>query len=304
MNNSPKIGMFHHGSGVAQAWNLAEGILRTLKRMGFTVYDFGHPGKNDVSIDLLNTLDLILCSGPEWYIDVLKTKYPRVKRNSKTKIVAWYHESAYRDDRNFYFGSISKEFDINFYPAIQDAEEFAGNFLPFGVDTTIFRPSGVEKSIDVAFLGSLYGKRSEYIKQIKFPITFIPPVAADTPEKSSQLIADVYSSIRIFVNLPSLSQLIVTKVTEVMACNTLVIQPHINHPSAVKNESFFKDHEDLIYYPPNNPNSIIEILGYLNFNPTEIARIADNGFKKVTSMFTLELQLKQILNKAGIDIPG
>ncbi len=58
------------------------------------------------------------------------------------------------------------------------AEEFGGQWLPFGVDTGIFRPKPVKVVHDAAFLRTMYRKRAEYIGKVGYPIVHMQSVSS------------------------------------------------------------------------------------------------------------------------------
>lgn len=298
------VGVFHCFAGVGSAWGCAEGISRTLTKLGAKVLDLGHPLKSAATVDDLNSLDLLILSAPEWYFADYERKYESQGLSSRMLKVAWHAESAYRDDQNFNlnFGYIRSRVDKAFYPAIQDAEEFDGNYLPFGVDIDIFYPKPIDKQFDCAFLGTLYPKRQQFIKDIGYPITYIQPINERSPEESFGMVAAAYSTTRIFLNLPALSRLLVTKVTEVMACNTLLLQPRLDHTSALRNEAPFLDGVDLVYYDPKNPKSLGDKIKDLLENPEEIKRIANSGYKKTKENYSLEIQVKKLLSECNFTI--
>jgi hypothetical protein len=149
------IGVFHNTAHVGSAWACAEGISACLRRLGYSVSDFGHPKLSNVPLSVLSKLDAIFLGAPEWFYGHLAKQYGEAWFNLRAIKAAWYAESAYRDDRNFNFLAASRFADINFYPAEQDAKEFLGHWLPFGADEQIFKPLNVPKLFNVAFIGSL-----------------------------------------------------------------------------------------------------------------------------------------------------
>ena len=176
-------------------------------------------------------------------------------------------ESFHRDDRNFDFNSVRGLADFHYFPAIQDAEEFGGKWLPFGVDTSIFRPKPVEVIHDAAFLGTMYQKRAEYVGRIGYPLVRMQSVSSPNVRTSFDLLADAYCSTKIFVNLPALSRLLVTKVTEVMACGTFLLTPRLDHHSAYRNMEPFEHGKHLVYYNPDDPEEIARLVNYYLANP-------------------------------------
>ena len=295
MNKFKKVAVFHCSAHVGSAWACAEGIVTTLQKMGLHVLDCARPINNRYSIADLMKTDLIILSAPEWYYEQILECYGLSWFDLKAKKIAWFAESAQRDDRNFPFSEVLKLVDEAFYPAIQDASEFGGHWMPFGVDIDIFKPLNIEKIFDVSFIGSMYPKRLDFVKNINFPVTHIQSLSDPNIVKSFELLTQAYNSTKIFLNLPALSRLLVTKVTEVMACGTLLFTPKLDHPSSLANLNSFQDGVELIYYDPTNTNELRKLLQYYVGNPLEANSIAQNGYQKVVSNFTLESQLSKIL---------
>lgn len=213
-----KIAVFHNTAQVGSAWCCAEGIVTSLARQGYEVLNCGHPSTTNIPIEVLRQVDLIILGAPEWYDELLLQRYGDSWTRMATPKVAWYAESAHRDDRSFDFRRCRLIADLHYFPAAQDAQEFGGAWLPFGVDTSLFLPmAAVDKCFEAAFLGTLYPKRMEYVRSVTAPISLIPPVHDSNPVKSFQLLAAAYNSTRIFVNMPAYSRLLVTKVSEVIA---------------------------------------------------------------------------------------
>jgi hypothetical protein len=290
------VAVFHCISEVGSPWNCAEGISSTLSALGYRVLDCGRPGRTSVPIEDLEQADLIIMSAIEWYYEVLKANYGAAWDTLKATKVAWYAESAHRDDQDFPFDRCRPLADLHYFPAVQDATEFDGMWLPFGVDTTLFNPKPVAKIHDAAFRGQMYPKREEFIKKVSYPLTLLPAVSDPDPMRSCELLATAYSETRVFVNLPAYSRLIVTKVPEVMACRTMVVTPAIDHPSGVKNMSQFVDGKHLVYYDSNRPEEIGEIVQYYLNHPTEREAIATAGWEEVRKAHTLELRVKRIIS--------
>ena len=236
---------------------------------------------------------------PEWYDHILYSRYGRSWLELSVTKVAWYAESAYRDDRSFDFARCQLLANLHYFPAVQDAKEFGGQWLPFGADRSLFHPMAGERVYEAAFLGSLYQKRLNYIRDIGFPLAILPPVHADSPVHSFHLLAKAYNSMKIFVNMPAYSRLLVTKVTEVMACQTMLITPAIDHPSGLQNMKQFEDGKHLVYYDQNRPQELSEILEYFRTHPDEREAIAAAGCEEVVKRHTLEHRVSRMLEDAS-----
>jgi len=289
------VAVFHCNAQIGSAWCCGEGIVMTLAALGYGVLNFGHPDAANAPIETLKQVDLIVLSSLEWYDETLIQRYGQAWFRVGVPKVAWYAESAHRDDRSFPFARCQPLADRHYFPAAQDAVEFAGEWLPFGADTTVFRPRPIEKHYDAAFLGSMYPKRLEYVKTLGCNLTYVYPVSDRDVLRSFQLLADAYSAIRIFVNLPSYSRLLVTKVTEVMACRTMLVTPAMDHSSAERNMIQFADRIHLVYYSPDRPQEVGEIVAHYLRNPAELDAIATAGWQEVTRGHTLRQRVETII---------
>lgn len=206
------------------------------------------------TLDELASFDAVIVSGPEHLFGIapkmkpwLGALYPDWAKR-KFPVLGWLHESIRRED----YGALDVEAirrtsDFVFCPAPQD-EEFGFVPLPFGVDTAMFKPihcMGCEqfpanwphtckRDIDLAFIGLMYPKRQEFLAKLQPELDkhglkltigncMVQDIHGINIRKSAELYADTLRRIKVFLNLPSLSQLVVTKVYEVMACGALLV---------------------------------------------------------------------------------
>lgn len=292
------IVVFHNTAAVGSAWCCAEGIISVYREMGYNVVDGGNPGRSQISIRQLQQADLIVLGAPEWFAGPLMMQYGAVWHSLKAKKAAWYAESFHRDDRDFDFETVRHLADKHYFPAIQDAEEFGGQYLPFGADLSVFKAKPVEVQHDAAFLGTIYQKRAEYIARIGFPLACIRSVSSAVPRKSFEMLADAYCSMKIFVNLPAYSRLLVTKVTEIMACGTFLLTPRLDHPSGMRNMDLFQSGKHLVYYNPDDPAEIGRLIRYYLDHPEERAQIAANGRDEVVRKHSMRIPLQKIIDDA------
>ena len=287
-----------HPSGAA--WCCSGGMAPTLRSLGYRVLDCGDPRQTSTPIEHLQQADFIIMNAVEWYDEVLTNRYGlQAWQALKAPKATWYAESAHRDDRNFPFERCRPLADRHYFPAAQDAVEFDGEWLPFGADVSVFKAKSVEKRYDAAFLGMMYPKRAEYMSRIGYPLQILPPVSDPDPLHSFELLAEAYSATRIFVNLPSYSRLLVTKVTEVMACRTLLVTPRVDHPSGAHNMSQFTDGKHLVYYDGARPGDIGDIVEHYLRSPGELDAIAGAGMEEVARAHTLALRLEKIIGDAA-----
>jgi hypothetical protein len=298
------VAVFHCQAFPGSPWCCAEGLLVALASLGFEVINCGRPQWNHAPLEDLQRADLIIMSGLEWYHDILAERYGEAWHELKAPKAALFTESMYRDDGCFPVARIQAFADICFFPAIQDAKEFGGKWLPFGVDVDIFHPRPVEKRHRAAFLGTLYQKRVDYINSISYPLEILPVVNHDDRRTAFELLAEVYSATLIFVNLPALSRLVVTKVTEVMACRTLLITPAIDHPSGIPNMSLFENGKHLVYYDPSRPEDIGLLIEHYLAHPEAANAIAEAGWREVTRAHTLRQRMERVISEVSAAYEG
>lgn len=286
-----------HSSGAA--WCCSDGMASALRALGYRVLDGGDPRQQSVPIEHLQQADLIIMNALEWYDEVLSNRYgPQAWNALKAPKAAWYAESAHRDDRSFPFDRCRQLADRHYFPAAQDAVEFSGEWLPFGADLSVFNAKPVAKRYDAAFLGMMYPKRMEYVSRMGYPLTILPPAFDPNILHSFELLAQAYSATRIFVNLPSYSRLLVTKVTEVMACRTMLVTPKVDHPSGAHNMSQFTDGKHLVYYDSDRPADVGDIVEHYLRCPGELDAIACAGLAEVSRAHTLAQRLEKIIAEA------
>lgn len=268
-----RIRVVYH-SNLYCAWGVSGGIPATLERMGHELVDD-------------DDCDLVLVSGPE-HTD------PKLWIEAKSPKAVWFHESCYRDGDNFLaqFRTILKYADFAFFPAAQDTREFGGSWLPFGVDTEIFRPDGSPRTHGVAFIGQVYAKRREYLARLRAAGLNLDCFScADSPVA----LGDGYRSIKVLLNLPAVSQLVVTRVTEGMACGCVVVTPELKG-TAARNMVPFKDCEHLFYYDADDLGSLAHALALAS--PAD--HVGEAASTLIASEHSLENRMTTILRGAGV----
>lgn len=144
----------------------------------------------------------------------------------------------------------------------------------------------------------MYKKRAEYIGRIGYPLVRIQSVTSNDVRKSFELLADAYCAPKIFVNLPAYSRLLVTKVTEVMACGTFLLTPRLDHPTAQRNMLPFENGRHLVYYDPEAPENLAAIIRHYLANPKEREAIAAAGQVEVVENHAMHLPLMKIIQDA------
>lgn len=245
-----KIAAFYSDSPFA-GWVQCEGFVDVLKRMGHEVVAIPVPPTNKVTkaqVERINKpiddCEMVIVSGPEWLKTWIKTFYPQWSSLKMPK-VAWYHESFVREDMTLNYADYESMFDFHFFPDANDADKYKGEWLPLGVDTEMFHVEHRERDIDVAFIGLMYPKRARFVEELKPHLGdiklemrcgfqsdhgLIPAIACYdfnglNIRKSMQLLAETYNRIKVFVTFPSLSNVVVAKVLESMACGCKLVSP-------------------------------------------------------------------------------
>lgn len=287
---------------------LSRGLPSVIRRMGHEVIEIPTLGTAQVKksdVERINKpippdTDLILVSGPEYLMSWIKTFYPQWK-SLKCAKACWYHESEVRDDRTADFASIAPWFDFNFMPNPKDADKHKANHLQVGVDQEMFCPHGDEwdhRTIDVAFIGTVYEKRKAFLNAM------LPHLGKNLPKignalvqdldginlvKSVRLLASEYRRIKILINLPTLSDVLVSKVLEASASGCLVLTPEPRHADIG------------VGYVPM-PEILAGQIKYYLERQEKAARVAEEHRRRVLKEHTMESRLEQMFAKCGLDV--
>lgn len=361
-----KIIVIYPGTTTA-AWSVADGLVSTLQAMKHEVCPVAkaRPGSIPLNVEILNHADLVLVSGPEHIFPTLAQPQkpmsifhagltPEQWAEVKPPRVFWYHESNAREDQNFGFEKLLPFADLHFFPAAQDAdyfnqEHFAKGrsfWLPFGVDTDIFKPpicydcrgsgkvqppsvnlpefalgklgaecggclgTGFKKfapTVQCGFIGLLYDTRriflsrlSRHLKAVNLHVgqCGVQDIEGVPWRENAQRLAANYSRIGVFLNFPHLSQLLVTKVYEVMACGTFLLTPVLEGPAEANLKQFVHT-EHLCYYAPTNLGFLNETLGHMWQMERERETIAAAGCRLIREKHRLDQRLETILRLVG-----
>lgn len=276
------------------AWSVAGGIPYTLKRMGHEVFDVNvndHFPHYDELIAFRP--DLIIFSGLEWCYQTVRNFYDSNLRDLAPMAVL-YHESLHRDDRDWNFDEFKDLGDVHFFPAAQDAEKYNGEWLPFGVDVSIFYPRPIEKLYDYGFIGNIYDKRKPAWDELNnhIPVQKIDAPFAYNDFATAYNLADAYQKCRVFINLPTLSRLNVTKVTEVMACGIPLVTPL---PETTQ-DTFASAHH-LMYYRVVRDGA--EWAKWLLRNPEAAEYMSSSALREVRDKHRLDQRLQDVLDRMG-----
>lgn len=265
LDETLKIAAFYSDSPFA-GWVQAEGFCDVLKRMGHDVVGIGVPPITKVTKEQaervnkpIGDCDLVIVSGPEHLKRWIKCFYPDWDK-LKMPRVGWYHESFVREDYSLNFEDYKGMFDFHFFPDRADAEKYGHPWLPLGVDTGMFYPPDKEnRDIEVAFIGLMYPKRARFVEEltpyldginIRYMVGcqsergLIPAIGAWDADglnvrKSMHLLRETYQRIKVFVTFPSVSNVLVAKTLESVACGCALVCPHqpVSLPNCLEYET-------------------------------------------------------------------
>ena len=307
-----KLAVFYPES-IYSAWSCSGGLANTFRRMGNDVIKcpinpHGRTMRRSEfpALDDLRACDAIVLSGMEHFHKHLLALYPDWQKLSVLKL-GWFHETQEREDYGqLPLDEIKRTYDIGFTPAAQD-EKYGLAWLPFGVDTEVFRPSDVPPCFDAGFVGLLYGPRQEFLKKTGLAeiLRFAKVDATGSGGKpdvewSARLLAESYRSFKLFVNLPSLCQHVVTKVYEVMACGVALLTP-IPETSAegiMRNFAWFTGGHSLLYYVDNPKPIIDEVLA----DDALRISLAQDGLAEIRRNHRLEKRCEVLLSHVSAGV--
>jgi len=306
------------------------GYRETLERMGHEVLDCSFPSNavQDVenirrkmpSITELCKCHAVLSTYHEYVQPWLAAVYGLDSWNAVLRnvpVVARFDESMDRADLGLpgRMPELKRWAQYFSFPAAQDARKFGGEWHPFGADTTIFKPGpATEKKYDIGFIGSLYPERAAYLQKLAQHIdpsvtfrcgqVFVQDLSGIRERESTELLAENYrNSLKIFFCLPPLSHLIVEKVFDVMASNTLVFYPRL-FGDAAENLTLFEDFTHIVYYDLGYVAQNAKQIKYFLEHPEQRETIAHAGGELVRSKYTLEMLLNKILALAEVKNVG
>lgn len=316
-----KICLFYP-ENVFASWYACGGYVSCLRRMGHEVLNVPFPGncyqKNSAQIqDIkyplfhdINSCDVVILAYLEHIHGWLETIYgiESWEKHIEVPVIARFDESFDRTDLGLpslwnYLKRWAKYYS---FPAIQDAEQFGGDWLPYGADTDIFTPYPgflqKEKAYRLAFIGTMYLKRTDYARNLllylKVPFNHNTVLIQDLSgfrfRDQTELLAENYRQIKVFFCLPPMSNLLVCKVFEAMACGAFMMFPRLQGKAA-KNLEIFEDKKHLVYYELGNFKENVDQIHYWIENQHEREAIASNGCEEVLTEYTLERMFEKLL---------
>lgn len=274
------------------------------------------------TVEALKTCDLILVCGPEHLKEWIKHFYPTWKSVNTPK-AGWYHEDMGRlaSEHLISYDNIAPLIDFHFMPNKIDAEKYKAEWVPVGVDTEMFQPCPFwptgnckcstswaddcyinvngKRDIDCAFIGLLYEKRKKFLEHFQPYMNgidfrtgnvMVQDLGGINIEKSAELLAETYRRIKVLVNFPSLSNVLVSKVLEAAACGCYVVsarQDGVESPAAA-------------IYPADAPNIAADQVRHaLNYEPLRQEE-ARKSCEMVHEKHRLELRLETIFQCVGV----
>jgi hypothetical protein len=337
-----KIAVLFPMDSPQMSWNLGRGLVATLERMGIQTLPIPLPTLREASqhqfdeakrlappLAMLKACDAVITTGPEHIGPWIEAMYERYEwRGLGIPTAAWMHESTEREDYSVDFESIEWIGHDWFFPAIQDAEKFdqemfvqgRSHYLPFGVDAEMFQPidsradwTSEYAEFGIAFMGLLYPKRIAFLQAvskhqhppIRMGTVMIQDLRGYQHEEATRRYVENLHSIKVFLNLPTLSRLLVTKVYEVLACGGFLLTPELPPDGGVaRNMAAFESGKHLIYYRSSHTPYVAQLLR--EWSSPEFAQrrdaIAVAGCLEVRKKHSLEVRLTELLTKMGIEV--
>ena len=215
-----KIGV-HHLENLGNSWNMSNGVVNTLRRMGHTV-ESNIQEKGSPCPASWNDMDFVL---------VLEADYvpPENYSHLTCPKALWFTETENREDMSYDYPWRMTFSPYCFFVGIQDARKYGKTWLPHGVDTELFKPYPVPKTISIGYYGSLYEKRIPLWKAIQaagIPVTPIIRVKCER-RHSFELLARDICRCWVMLALPAYSHSFTTRPTEVFACDVPIVGSEI-----------------------------------------------------------------------------
>lgn len=317
-----RIAAFYSDSPFA-SWGQSRGFGAVLKRMGHDVTEIpvpqGYRSMRQIKrADLsrinkpIDDCELVIVSGPEHLRDWILQFYPEWQKLKMPK-VGWYHESFHaREDYQLNINHFTNWLDYHVFPDKDDAEKYNGLWLSLGVDVEMFRPRhcmGCERApaywehtcqrdIDCAFIGLMYPKRVRFYQELQ---PFLEDINLRVGNgniivqdfdgvnvlKSTELLAETYRRIKVFVAFPSLSNVLVAKLLESMASGCYLIAP--------------EQREDLQSFVSfKTPSDCAEHIRLALKFPRMLEELSRKGCAEVHEKHRMELRFEKIFQMIGV----
>lgn len=318
-----KVAIFYP-MNVFASWYAIGGYSRAFEKLGHCGIDCPLPGNQPVNVEIVRTLlptieELATCDAvvsffheyTQPWLAALYGEEAWKKLMETTPVLARFDESMDRADLGLpkRVPELMAWAHRHSFPAKQDAEQWGGQWLPFGADTEMFGPADDDgevspKQYDLAFIGSMYRMRQKYCQDLarelppglvlRFGSVMVQDLSGPLKVASTRLLAENYRQIKVFFCLPPISRLLVAKVFEVMSCGTFLMYPELPGNSA-SNMKIFENGKHLVYYKGGYfKKNVKQILHYLE-HEDEREAIAAAGRDLVRSEYTLTGMLEKIL---------
>ena len=178
----------------------------------------------------------------------------------------------------------------NYISAFNEHPDGYIHWFPYSCDLKVFRPLGMKRDLDVAFIGQLFsdnserarimkhlGKRWKINEQRYYPMHEIPVV---------------YSRAKIVVNLP-LADDLNFRFFEGLSCRALLLTRRIKNGQ----EILFK--EGTHYVAFNTEQELYEKVNYYLKHDTEREKIAAAGHAEFMARHRLDIRLKSLLEEVS-----
>jgi hypothetical protein len=306
------------------SWYALGGYSLALETLEHHVLDCPFPGNNITNVEVvrmlmpkvedLSSCDVIVSAFHEYTQPWLEAVYgweTWAKLMETVPVVARFDESMDRADLALpkRVPELKRWAHRHSYPAKQDADRYGGQWLPFGADSRMFKPTDDDghvspQAYELGFIGSMYPMRQKYFQNL---VNELPPnlmfragqvivqdLSGPLKVASTRLLAENYRRIKIFFCLPPVSRLLVAKVFEVMGCGTFLMYPELPGDSA-DNMKIFQHEKHLVYYKGGFfKKNVKQILHYLE-HEEEREAIAQAGCELVQSEYTLDVMLTKLL---------
>jgi glycosyltransferase involved in cell wall biosynthesis len=159
------------------------------------------------------------------------------------------------------------------------------HWIPYACDTDTFRDLGLERDIDVGFVGRLYTPE----RRRTIPVLASRYRMNEQRYYTQNEIATVYSRARIVVDLPP-GDYIPFRIFEAMSCGSLLLTLRQNSGQ----EELFQEGEHYIAF--ESDEELFEKVSFYLEHDAERRRIAANGSREIAARHTLESRMTQLVD--------
>jgi hypothetical protein len=165
-------------------------------------------------------------------------------------------------------------------------------WLPYACDTEVFRDLGLDRDLDVAFVGHLFGVNSER-SRILCELQSRGLKINEQRYVSQNEIPQIYSRAKIVLNVP-LADDLNYRFFEALSCGALLLTRRVNNGQ----EELFRENEHYVAY--DTKEELLDKVSYYLAHPAERQRIALSGYNEVQAKHTLEIRLKTIVAESRL----